>query len=88
MCGPGGSCDPILTTYKVTRTDTGDCKYKVALTPEGAIKLALFPPSVCEVEVFQPANAATENNIEVVECMREWMADYVSMWAEPDETGD
>lgn len=88
MCGPGGSCDPILTTYKVTRTDNGEIKYKVGLTPEGAIKLSLFPPSVCEVEVFRAINGATENDIEVVQCMQEWMADYVQMWVEPDETGD
>lgn len=53
MCEPTGSWDPILLTYKVTRTDTGETKYKAALTPGGAIKLSLFPPSLCEVEVFE-----------------------------------
>ena len=35
-------------SFRVTRSDTGESKIVWALTPDGAIKISNWPPSICE----------------------------------------
>lgn len=52
MCTSDTCFGPDPNRWKVTRTDTGEIKKLWALTSEGAIKLANWPPSVCEVVII------------------------------------
>jgi len=48
MC-TGDTCDiPYNIPFKVTRSDTGASKIVWASCPAGAIKIANWPPSICE----------------------------------------
>jgi len=50
MCGGDTCFGPGQLRFKVTRWDTLEEKTVWALTPEGAIKVANWPPSRCNVQ--------------------------------------
>ena len=52
MC-TGDTCfGPDLARWAVTRPATGEKKNVWALTPEGAMKIANWPPAICEAKLI------------------------------------
>ena len=48
MCTNDTCGMPDNISFKVTRSDSGAVRIVWALTPEGAIKISNWPPSICE----------------------------------------